>query len=72
MSYDDMHRVESTDSGRWFKSSYSNGSGGECVEAVFLAGGAAVRDSKRPHGPRLTFADPSWADFVGALRAGRM
>ncbi|MBD0747526.1 DUF397 domain-containing protein [Streptomyces sp. CBMA152] len=61
----------STD-GEWFKSSYSNGSGGECVEAAFLAGGAGVRDSKRPHGPRLTFADPAWAEFVGALRAGRM
>ncbi|OAR25972.1 hypothetical protein A8W25_10770 [Streptomyces sp. ERV7] len=58
--------------GEWFKSSYSNGSGGECVEAAFLALGTAVRDSKHPRGPRLTFTGPAWDTFVTALRQDRM
>ncbi|MCP3819493.1 DUF397 domain-containing protein [Streptomyces sp. A3M-1-3] len=52
----------------WRKSSYSNGSGGECVEAAFLPGVTAVRDSKRPGGPRLSFGGVAWSAFVGALR----
>ncbi|MEV6652347.1 DUF397 domain-containing protein [Streptomyces sp. NPDC051219] len=57
---------------QWRKSSYSNGTGGECVEAAFLPGVAAVRDSKRPDGPRLSFGGVAWAGFVGALRDGRL
>ncbi|GGP67652.1 DUF397 domain-containing protein [Streptomyces melanogenes] len=60
-----------TDDG-WFKSSYSNGSGGECVEAAFLPLGTTIRDSKHPTGPRLQFSAPSWDAFVTALRADRM
>ncbi|MEV6551545.1 DUF397 domain-containing protein [Streptomyces sp. NPDC051597] len=59
-------------SGPWFKSSYSNGSGGECVEAAFLAPGAAIRDSKRPQGPRLAFSGPAWQTFTTALRQDRL
>ena len=48
---------ETTDLSRagWFKSSFSNGQGGACVEAAFnLPGsGMAVRDSKHPDGPVL-------------------
>ncbi|WP_371652932.1 MULTISPECIES: DUF397 domain-containing protein [unclassified Streptomyces] len=58
--------------GGWFKSTYSNGSGGECVETILLAPGMAVRDSKHPQGPRLTFAAPSWGVFVAAVQADRM
>ncbi|MEU4348718.1 DUF397 domain-containing protein [Streptomyces sp. NPDC023838] len=64
--------MSTTARGGWFKSSYSNGSGGECVEAAVLGPGMAVRDSKRPQGPRLSFADPSWEAFVDAVRADRM
>lgn len=36
----------------WFKSSYSNDHGGNCLGGAQLPGGAmAVRDSKNPHGP---------------------
>ncbi|MBB1262447.1 DUF397 domain-containing protein, partial [Streptomyces alkaliterrae] len=46
-----------TESPRWFKSSYSN-NGGQCVEvAANLAasrGVVPVRDSKHPTGPALT------------------
>ncbi|MEV6778976.1 DUF397 domain-containing protein [Streptomyces syringium] len=56
----------------WFKSSYSNGSGGECLEAAALGvDGTAVRDSKVPGGAVLAFPHGAWADFVGAIRMGR-
>ncbi|MFD9563638.1 DUF397 domain-containing protein [Streptomyces sp. NPDC059994] len=52
----------------WFKSSYSGGNETECVEAAFVAPGTAIRDSKHPRGPHLTFAGPTWEVFVEALR----
>lgn len=48
----------------WFKSSYSAGDGGQCVE---IAGGPAavyVRDSKDKTGPVLTFDFAAWDSFV--------
>ena len=57
---------------RWHKSSYSNGMGGECVEVAAFDEDVAVRDSKDPHGPRIALRSPAWADFVGALRQGRL
>ncbi|MGH8571011.1 MAG: DUF397 domain-containing protein, partial [Gammaproteobacteria bacterium] len=43
-----------TDHVTWRKSSYSNGSGGACVEVADLNHGSrAVRDSKDPTGPAL-------------------
>jgi hypothetical protein len=54
---------------QWRKSSYSNGSGGNCVEMAGLAsGGAAVRDSKEPERAVLAFSDRAWRNFVAALR----
>ncbi|MBB5828265.1 DUF397 domain-containing protein [Micromonospora carbonacea] len=53
----------------WRKSTRSGSNGGECVEvADNLAGIVAVRDSKDPHGPALTFPATAWATFVGAIR----
>ncbi|MFC5801524.1 DUF397 domain-containing protein [Streptomyces formicae] len=54
----------------WFKSSYSGGSGTECVEVARLPRGAAVRDSKAPQGLRLAFSSPAWNDFVSAVWVG--
>ncbi|MFD7444615.1 DUF397 domain-containing protein [Streptomyces sp. NPDC059909] len=56
----------------WFKSSYSNGSGGECVEVHLVTARAAVRDSKRPGGPHVSATPEAWEYFVGALREGRL
>ncbi|MFG2102108.1 DUF397 domain-containing protein [Micromonospora echinaurantiaca] len=51
----------------WRKSSRSNSNGGACVEvADNLPGVVAVRDSKDPTGPVLTFAPASWRVFVAA------
>ncbi|MEV6383767.1 DUF397 domain-containing protein [Streptomyces sp. NPDC051773] len=53
---------------QWFKSSYSGGSGTECVEASFGQGAAAVRDSKDQSMPWLTFSDKAWFDFIAAIQ----
>ncbi|MFJ3142785.1 DUF397 domain-containing protein [Streptomyces halstedii] len=62
-----------TESPRWFTSSYSN-NGGQCVEvAVNLAasrGVVPVRDSKDPRGPVLDVASGAFASFVAGVRAG--
>ncbi len=48
----------------WFKSSYSGGEGGECVEVAVTPDTVHVRDSKDKHGPQLTFTPQIWAAFV--------
>lgn len=53
----------------WFKSSYSTGGGGECVEVAAVSGAVLVRDSKRPAVARLAFGPEAWTDFV-RLAAG--
>jgi hypothetical protein len=50
---------------RWRKSSRSSGNGGACVEvADNLPGLVAVRDSKDPTGPTLTFTPAAWRTFL--------
>ncbi|MFE5033237.1 DUF397 domain-containing protein [Streptomyces sp. NPDC056683] len=53
----------------WFKSSYSNGDGGECVEVTTdFPGLVPVRDSKTaPHGPTLLLPAAAWTPFVLSL-----
>ncbi|WP_367123807.1 DUF397 domain-containing protein [Streptomyces phytohabitans] len=62
-----------TDSPRWFTSSYSE-NGGACVQmAVNLVasrGVVPVRDSKDPSGPTLTVPAASFAAFVTAVADG--
>ncbi|MFI7086964.1 DUF397 domain-containing protein [Streptomyces anulatus] len=50
--------------GRWFKSSYSGGSGTECVEVADLSATVGVRDSTRPEGPHISVGHTAWAGFV--------
>lgn len=50
---------------RWRKSTRSGGNGGACVEvATNLPNLVAVRDSKDPSGPALTFIPDQWISFV--------
>ena len=49
---------------QWRKSSYSGSSGGDCVEVAGLTPHIAVRDSKNPVGPHVTFSGTAWADFL--------
>ncbi|WP_128381013.1 DUF397 domain-containing protein [Streptomyces cavernae] len=56
----------------WRKSSYSGDQGGDCVEIAQTPSAAvAVRDSKNPDGPALTFTPGAFDAFVGALGGGR-
>ncbi|MGW0081537.1 DUF397 domain-containing protein [Streptomyces sp. NPDC003393] len=49
----------------WRKSSYSSDQGGNCVEIAELPDTAvAVRDSKTPTGPVLTFRPKAFSSFV--------
>ncbi|GAB3808658.1 DUF397 domain-containing protein [Micromonospora zhanjiangensis] len=53
----------------WRKSTRSGDNNGNCVEvADNLAGVVAVRDSKDPDGPALTFSPAAWAAFVRAAK----
>jgi Domain of unknown function (DUF397) len=57
----------------WNKSSYSNGSGGDCVEvAGNLPGIVAVRDSKDREGPKLAVSRQAWSAFVQAIKHGEL
>ncbi|MEU8189959.1 DUF397 domain-containing protein [Micromonospora carbonacea] len=57
---------------QWRKSTRSGDNGGNCVEvADNLPGLVAVRDSKNPSGPALTFSPAAWSSFVRAHRSTR-
>jgi hypothetical protein len=48
----------------WFTSSYSSHNG-QCVECAHTPnGGMAVRDSKHPTGPALSFPREAWHQFL--------
>lgn len=53
----------------WFKSSYSNEDGGNCVEVAHnIPGLVPVRDSKAPQGPALILTAAAWAPFVASFK----
>jgi hypothetical protein len=55
---------------RWRKSSYSD-NGGNCVEvATDLPHIVAVRDSKNPSGPALSFGSEEWSAFAAGVKRG--
>lgn len=57
---------------KWRKSTRSGSNGGDCVEvADKLPGLVAVRDSKDPDGPVLTFSHAAWTIFVGRTPTSR-
>lgn len=49
----------------WFKSSYSAGDGGQCVEVAAGSGVLHVRDSKDEAGPIVSLTATAWTEFVG-------
>ncbi|KOV66301.1 DUF397 domain-containing protein [Streptomyces sp. MMG1121] len=57
------------DAATWHKSSYSGGSGGDCLEVNDTHPALVpVRDSKTPHGPKLFFGSAAWAAFTSSLK----
>ena len=64
MSVTDLSRAA------WRKSTYSN-NGGSCIEVARAAPDiVAVRDSKDPHGPKLTFSPDVWRRFADRVKTG--
>ncbi|MFC5666393.1 DUF397 domain-containing protein [Kitasatospora misakiensis] len=57
---------------RWFKSSYSSEQGGECLEALRLSSGIAIRDSKDKSGPSLQFSADAWQSLLAEIKADRL
>lgn len=54
-----------TGSLRWFKSSYSDGGGGDCLEAAHDVDVIHIRDSKNaPGGLTLTVSGEAWSAFL--------
>ncbi|MGV9697285.1 DUF397 domain-containing protein [Streptomyces sp. NPDC003470] len=49
----------------WFKSSYSTGDGGQCVEVAVRPHVVHVRDSKDIARPGLAVEATAWDAFVG-------
>ncbi|MFJ2028600.1 DUF397 domain-containing protein [Streptosporangium sp. NPDC087985] len=60
-------------SGAKFRKSSLSGANNNCVEvATNLPGLVAVRDSKDPSGPVLTFSPAIWNDFLMGIRSGEI
>lgn len=52
----------------WRKASYSGANGGACVEVAGVGERFAVRDSKDPDGPALSFGLDDWTAFLAGIR----
>ena len=52
----------------WFRSSYSNGAGGECVECALTSHGALVRDSKRLEANVVAVSGEAWHFFIQTMK----
>jgi hypothetical protein len=52
----------------WRKSSYSDGNGGDCVEAANCDGLVLVRDTADRAGTTLNVPAAAWQRFTGALK----
>ncbi|MFF8829680.1 DUF397 domain-containing protein [Streptomyces sp. NPDC015131] len=62
-----MDRSEHSLTG-WYKSSYSGGNQGECLEVARGYDGVPVRDSKAVTGPALVFSVDGWSVFLDAVK----
>lgn len=65
-----MRALDVAEESAWFKSSYSNDTGGACVEIAALTGQVGIRDSKDKQGPALLVPVGAWSSFVGLVRSG--
>jgi hypothetical protein len=52
----------------WFKSSYSGGEGGECVEIASAPSAVHVRDSKNTGEGGFAVTPGAWTAFLGFTR----
>lgn len=52
----------------WRKSPFSDSKTQDCVEVAWVDWLVAVRDSKNPDGPVLTFTPATWHGFLTGIR----
>ncbi|GAA3811421.1 DUF397 domain-containing protein [Streptomyces phyllanthi] len=57
--------ANSSDRLNWFKSTYSGGAGGECLEVATCLHTVHVRDTKDTDRPGLAVGSDAWTAFVG-------
>ncbi|WP_017622279.1 DUF397 domain-containing protein [Nocardiopsis chromatogenes] len=55
----------------WRKSSYSNQTGGHCVEMAERPERVMMRDTQNPHLGHLSFSSGEWAAFLGEVASDR-
>jgi hypothetical protein len=63
-SYSGANGGDCVEVGVWRKTTHSGGNGGNCVEVAPADAAIAVRDSKDPAGPALTFPASRWREFL--------
>ncbi|KAB1144200.1 DUF397 domain-containing protein [Streptomyces luteolifulvus] len=51
----------------WFKSSYSSGEGGQCLEVATSPRTIHIRDSKNPDSLHVTVTPATWVVFLNLL-----
>lgn len=56
----------------WFKSSYSGGGGGNCIEVAVSPEAVLVRDSKDTQRHALTVSPHAWSAFAGLAAGSRV
>jgi len=54
--------------GNWRKSTYSDATGGQCVEVADTASAVLVRDSTDRDGGTLTFTARAWQAFAVSMK----
>lgn len=59
-----QQRIKPVPDSAWFKSSYSTGSGGECIEVAVRPATVHVRDSKDTTRAALAVEPTAWAAFI--------
>ncbi|CAL9527658.1 DUF397 domain-containing protein [Streptomyces sp. enrichment culture] len=55
----------------WFKSTYSGGGGGNCIEVAVRTEAVLVRDSKDITRPALAVSPGAWSAFAAAVGGAR-
>lgn len=55
---------------QWYKSSYSNPNGNECIEVSSSNNAVGIRDSHNPDSTVLAFDHSEWTNFLNGIAAG--
>ncbi|MEV7959067.1 DUF397 domain-containing protein [Streptomyces sp. NPDC088141] len=66
-----MHAIQTNTEGddpRWFKSSYSSGSGGNCLEVAADHDRVRIRDSKWTEGPVVAVTTQAFSSLIASIR----